>query len=255
MRADHQVALGDDQVVDRHDRQVQLQRLPVLAVVERDVEPRSVPAKSRPRCSGSSRMTRVKSSAGMPLVIFVQVFAVVVRLEEIRLVVVTLVARRGHVGRAGIVRRRLDDRDQRPVRRGLAGLTLSQVSPPSRVMLIRPSSEPAQMHAGLDRRLGDREDRRVGLGAGVVLGDRSAGGLHRLRVGARQVRADRVPALTLVGRCGRRGCRRGRARSGRAARGRSARSTGSGTSCRSAAEPSVISGQTLMPLVQPVLWS
>src|SRR5690606_15754127 len=50
----------------------------------------------------------------------------------------------------------------------------------------------------LDRRLSDGEDGRVGLGAGVVLGDRPARGNHRLRVGAGEVRADRLPAMAAV---------------------------------------------------------
>ena len=45
-----------------------------------------------------------------------------------------------------------------------------------------------------------REHRRVGFDAGVVLGDRTAGGAHRFGIVARQVGADLRPALSFVGR-------------------------------------------------------
>ncbi len=70
----------------------------------------------------------------------------------------------------------------------------------------------------LQRRLGDHEDRAVGLDAGVVAGDRTAGPLLLGLVVAGQVRADRRPGLAAVARCGRARWRRGRRSSGRAAR-------------------------------------
>src|SRR5688572_13221252 len=48
-------------------------------------------------------------------------------------------------------------------------------------------------------RLNQREDGRVGLGADSVTVDRAAAWLERLRVGLRQVGANRLPALALVG--------------------------------------------------------
>ena len=55
-------------------------------------------------------------------------------------------------------------------------------------------------HAALDRRFGEREDRAVVLGAGVVLGDRSAGWPELRFVVPREVRADPFPRRALVGR-------------------------------------------------------
>ena len=53
--------------------------------------------------------------------------------------------------------------------------------------------------AGLVRRLGEGIDGAVALGAGVVSGDRAAGGTELVRVVAGQVRTDRLPTLPLVG--------------------------------------------------------
>jgi hypothetical protein len=49
------------------------------------------------------------------------------------------------------------------------------------------------------RRLDEREDRRIHLGADRVAVDRSAGGLQRRRVGARQIGADGFPVLPFIG--------------------------------------------------------
>ena len=95
----------DQQVVDRGDRQVELESPPVRAVVERDVEAGLGAGVEQPALAGSARMTRVKSWSGMPSLIRVQCLAVVASDVEIRLVVVQLVAGAGDVDRAGIERR------------------------------------------------------------------------------------------------------------------------------------------------------
>jgi hypothetical protein len=50
----------------------------------------------------------------------------------------------------------------------------------------------------LVRRLHEREDRAVDLGAGVVVGDRSARAAELVRVVAREIRAHDLPALAFV---------------------------------------------------------
>ena len=58
VRCDDQVVAVDLDVADRARGQCRVERLPVTAVVERDVKaPRSVPANSSPRRTGSSRTT------------------------------------------------------------------------------------------------------------------------------------------------------------------------------------------------------
>src|SRR5438270_7764234 len=55
-------------------------------------------------------------------------------------------------------------------------------------------------YATFQRRLREREDGAVVLGAGVVFGYRSAGGIKLRRVIARQIRTDDLPGCAFVGR-------------------------------------------------------
>ena len=67
MRADDDVVIVDDQIPNRCRRHVESQRLPVVAVVEGDVDRSSrVPANSSPFRTGSSRtvLTTVVGNAG-----------------------------------------------------------------------------------------------------------------------------------------------------------------------------------------------
>ena len=73
VRADHEVALFRDDAVDRRDRQVELQRLPRRAVVERHVDAVLGADIEQPRRLMSSRITRGKSVSGMPVTIFCHV--------------------------------------------------------------------------------------------------------------------------------------------------------------------------------------
>ena len=85
VRADDEVVVLDHEVADRRRRHVQPQRLPVLAVVERDVDlPVSVPANSRPRRFGSSRTALTMPPSGMPCTISRPGLAAVVRAIDVR---------------------------------------------------------------------------------------------------------------------------------------------------------------------------
>src|SRR5687768_11852642 len=121
--------------------------------------PRSVPAKSSPRRSGSSRTTRVNSFAAMPLSMrsHVEPQFVVFQLETI--------AR--DVGDAFTVRRRIDDRDARVLlhvaRRHLGpGRAAVARDPDAPIVRSRPEI------AGPRWRLGDREHHAVVLDGGLV---------------------------------------------------------------------------------------
>jgi len=48
---DHEVIILHDQIMDRRDRQIQLQRLPLSTVVEGHIDPEFVPAYSSLFCS------------------------------------------------------------------------------------------------------------------------------------------------------------------------------------------------------------
>src|SRR5204862_2551132 len=125
--------------------------------------------------------------------------AEIVGAEDIRLEVVLLVAVRRDVGRAGAERRRLDQADAREVADAFWRHVLPARAAVARhlhvaVVGARPDD------AAVSWRRRDREDRRVGLDAGVVLRDGPAGRPHRLRIVAREIGADLRPALALVGR-------------------------------------------------------
>ena len=155
-------------------------------------------------------MTRVKSLARNAVDDLRPRLAVVGRLVEIGLVVLQLVARGRHVGRAGVVRRRVDDADERElgqVGRRHLGPRRAVVARHLHEAVVRAGPE----HAGLLRRLGEREDGGVPLRAVGLARDRPPEFprrriqvrrrlLERLGIGAREIRADHFPALALVAR-------------------------------------------------------
>ena len=66
VRRDGEIVAVDDQIADRGVRQVQRQRLPVVAVVERDVDVALGAGKSSPRVFGSSRTTLTGAFVARP---------------------------------------------------------------------------------------------------------------------------------------------------------------------------------------------
>ena len=76
---------------------------------------------------------------------------------------------------------------------------LFQVLPPSRVIWISPSSEPGPDRVLLFVRGRDGEDGAVNLGPVLIVRDRAAGIAERLRIVARQVGTDLLPAMSFVG--------------------------------------------------------
>ena len=161
--------------------------------------PCSVPAYSRPRRFLSSRIDAREIVAGDAGDDLRPRLAEVRGLVDVRLAIALLVAVAGEIGDAVLVRRRFDQADARELRQIGRRHLLPVLAAVARHV------HPAVIRAGPDgvavlARRRDREDHRVGFDAGLILGDRPARGLHRLRIRARQIRADRLPALAAVGR-------------------------------------------------------
>ena len=93
---------------------------------------RSVPAKSRPLRTGSSRTALTMPPSGMPLVIVGPGLAAVARAVDVRTQVVEAEGVDGGVGRVGVEVRGLQQRHLGPGREGGRRLTSVQVLPPSR---------------------------------------------------------------------------------------------------------------------------
>ena len=119
---------------------------------------------------------------------------------------------------------------------------LVQFLPPSRVMYTRPSSEPVQMVFDVLARGRDGENGAVDFGTVLVVGDRAARIAQRFGIGARQVGADLLPALAVVG--GLPEMLRGRVENvrDRPAKTRSGRSTASAPSASRRTSPEKNSG-------------
>ena len=198
----HQVVALDLQVGDRRDRQVELERLPVGAVVERDVEAELGAGVEQPlarRVLAHDAHEVVGRNAVLAVGQQIPVGAVVVGAEDVRPEVVEPVVVHRDEGAPRVLRRRLDHVDRRPL-----GHRLGRHVLPGGAVVARDvhqavvAAGPEQ--AGRLRRDLEGEDRVVDLDAGVVPGDRAAGVALLALVVARQVGADDRPALPLVGR-------------------------------------------------------
>ena len=168
LRGDDEVAVLDRKVRDRRDRQVALERLPARAVVEGDVEPglrAGVEQTSTDRILPHDAREGLVGDAGDDLR---PRLAEVGRLVEVRTEVVQLVHRRRDVRGGLVARRGLDRVDLNPVGNALRRHVLPRLAAVLRDVdeaVVAPDPE----DAGVERRLGDREDRVVHLDAGHVL--------------------------------------------------------------------------------------
>ncbi len=197
VRGHHEVGVLHDQVVDRHDRQVAAQALPRAAVVERDphaafgarVEQTAPVRILADRARDLSGRDAVGDALPRP--------AVVVGLEQVGMRIGELVAGRRHVAGGRVVRRRLDHADQRPL--GQVGRRHPFPRPAAIAREVHEAVVGARpQHVALVRRLDEREDRAVDLGARVVARDRPAGARQPGRIVPREVGARDLPALALV---------------------------------------------------------
>ena len=199
VRRDDEIAVLDGDVVDRRVRQVLPQRLPFRAVVERNVD--AVLGAQIQQLRLLDVLANRAREVGRADAVGDRRpgLAVIVGPEDVRLEVVLLIAIRGDISGAGAERRRLNQADAREVAERLRRHVLpvgAAVARHLHVAVVGAGPDDAAVLRG--RR--DREHRRVGFDAGVVLRDGAAGGAHRLRIVAREVRADLFPALSLVGR-------------------------------------------------------
>src|SRR3989442_343135 len=197
VRGQNEVRVLHDHVVDRHDGQAAAEPTPLRAVGKRDVDAglrarvektlaRGVLADHAGEVVSRDAIRDLRPGA-----------AEVLGLEEVRTEVIVLVTRGGDVRGPCVVRRGLDDRDERERPDGRGGHVL-----PGFPVVARHVKQsvvtPRPQHAALDGRFREREDRAVILGSGVVLGDGTAGRSELRAIVPRQVGADLLPRRPLV---------------------------------------------------------
>ena len=210
--------------------QIELERLPVPAVVERDVHAELGAGVEQPlavRVLAHHARRRVGGDAVLAVGQALPRLAVVVGPVDVRRVVAEQVPVDGVVRRARAVRRHVDERDAP----ALGQVLRRHVRP--RLAVVPRQVERAVVrahpdHAGLVRRLRDRVQRAVELLAGDVAGDRlAADALAAGGVGG-EVRARSSPTSRPCRACGAGTASRSRGCSGRAATSPSATRAGSG---------------------------
>src|SRR3984957_1005985 len=198
VRRGDEVVVLDDEVVHRGGRQIELQRLPVGAIVRR-VEDAQFGARIQQSLANRVFAYRVHVGAvryagsnTRPRL------AEIVSPVDQWLQIVELVAIDGGVGRTRIVRRRIDQTHHAPRRHVLWSDVLPCLAIiPSQMNEAIIGTGPQQ--SLLARRLGEREYGVVVLDAGDVERDRAAGGLLFALVVAGQIRTDDLPGASLVG--------------------------------------------------------
>ncbi len=109
-----EIAVLDSQVVDGDGRQIQLQRLPMVPIIKRNMYARLC------ACIEQSTLLSIFSNHSSEIVCsyarsdLCPGLPIIMSFEEIRLEVIRFVAGRGKVGRCCIERRRFDNTDQGP---------------------------------------------------------------------------------------------------------------------------------------------
>ncbi len=196
--ADNEIVSLHHEVVHRNRRQVQLQRPPRLPVIDGihhaalgcEVEHASL----RGVFPDGVQIDILCESGVEP----VPGASIIGCLEQIGTHVVESMGVDHDVGGASVERRRLDHADRAPLGEPcIAAVTFSSSSRhPGDVHEAVVASRPDQ--ALLLRRLGDRKDGAVGLHAGVVAGDWSAGPFLFRAIVPREIGADGVPRLSAV---------------------------------------------------------
>ena len=142
VRGDDQVVVPLVEITDRGHRQVELQRLPVVAVVERDVDAELGAGEEQPRADLVLANRVHVGAVRDPAVDLLPAPAAVLRAVDVRVEVVELVGVDGRVRLVWIRARRLDHRDHA---HGFSpgGVTFVHVPHASVVTQISPSSVPA----------------------------------------------------------------------------------------------------------------
>ena len=193
-----QVVAADRQVVDGGHRQVAVERQPGRAVVAGDEQAALGAGVQQPGTLGILAYHPGEVVCGKIAADPGPGGAVIRGLEQVRRVVVELVAEGGHVGGRRVVRRELDGGHGRPLgqlgRRDLLPIAAAVTGQVHQPVVGTGPEQPLPV-----RRLGEGEDGAVVLGAAGILGDRTAGRLLPALVVAGQVGADHLPARALVG--------------------------------------------------------
>ena len=189
------------EVRNRHNRKIELHRLPARAIVERNIE----------TClsSGVEQATLVRIFANHPgegafgnaVGDLLPRLPVIAGFIKIWLVVVVLVHRRRHISRARIERRSIQRIDLNPFRHEIfrrrhVSPVFSAVAGDIYESIIRSGPN----GAGLDWGFHHGEDRVVILDAGVVFGDWPSRRVLFGLVVARQIGTDHFPTLSFVRR-------------------------------------------------------
>ena len=193
-------ALVNRQIGNRGHRQIQLHRLPVRAVIERNIDARL--------SSGVKQSALVRVFANHPgesavrnsIRNFLPGLAVVTGLVQIRFVVVVLVHGRRDVRRARFERRRVQRIDLNPFRHHVfrrrdVRPVLAAVARQLNETVVGTHPNRSRLH----RRLHHCKDGVVVLDARVVFRNRPAGRALPGFVVAREIGTDGLPALALVG--------------------------------------------------------
>ena len=197
--------------------------------------PNSVPAYSSPARSGSSRTTRVGSSAAMPFlpsVSRVQRLAEVVGAIDVRREIAEQVAIDRRVGRSGAVRAGLDVLHAAARRKACGRHVRPRLAVVARHVdraVVRPGPDHALLHG----RLANRVQRAVDLLAGGVARDRLAARALRAFGMRGEIGTDLLPGHAAVARAVHDTASRSRRRADRAATPPSATRAGSDRSDRS----------------------
>ena len=197
--AQHQVVVLDDQVVHGDRRQVELERLPGLALVGREDDAALGSGVEHPLLLRIFPDDVERDVLGKRAGEERERLSVVPRPVQVGVHVVEHMGVGDHEGHRGVERRGLDHLDRGPL--GKAGQVVGDVGPG----LARVASQVHPSVVGADpdqplllRRFGHGRDRAVVFGARVISRDRPARPLLPPLVVAGQVGADRRPGLSTV---------------------------------------------------------
>src|SRR5258708_27164990 len=198
MGRNYKVIIFDHQIVNRCSRKVELERSPRRAIVEGDVD---TPFCSRIKHSALFRVytnSANETTVGNSIRQFAPRLSIVAGLIDVGAKIVVLVAIDRNVSRARIQRRSINLADTAPLRH-----VLRRHVCPVLTFITRNLDEPVISanpdQAFRDRRFGDRKDRVVILGPGVVQRNLAARGLLLAPIVTREVRADRLPMHSAIG--------------------------------------------------------
>src|SRR5579875_257295 len=198
MRSSDEIVVLDGQVVNGHDGQIALQRLPVRAIIKRDEDAYLGSGIEQAAALRVFANDARESVLGNAIGDFCPGAPIIVGFVEIGPEVVEFVARSGQIGRSRVMWRWFNDADERPFRQVFGCDVL-----PARAIILRDMYKPivgtGPEQSLFERRFGEGEDRAIILRAGIVFGDGAARGFQPRDIVACQIGADDLPTAALVG--------------------------------------------------------